>query len=163
MAQWRGVELRSPPSWSTAAPLEIKYLSEDKRKYIESCVTTLARGWIFGQYVLHDSRVICMSFSPNLMSHLISSKRLLMAAQCNSVTLSLSGSLTSYPDSTSSLTRSRIPNLRASQGKTHIRLHRKVLFKHKRNYNNPDQTFSFGYYLCLTCFLPENCWITSHH
>lgn len=44
-------------------------------------------------------------------SYLTSSKRLLMAAQWSSVTFSLSGCLTSYPASTSSLQRSRIPNL----------------------------------------------------
>ena len=32
MAQWRGVELRSPPSWSTIAPLEIKYLQGPAEK-----------------------------------------------------------------------------------------------------------------------------------
>lgn len=44
-------------------------------------------------------------------THLTSSSRLLMAAQCSSVTFSLSGCRTSWPASTSSLQRSRTPNL----------------------------------------------------
>lgn len=47
-----------------------------------------------------------------MKSYLMRSDLLLMAAQCSRVTFSLSGCLTSWPASTSSLHRSNAPNLR---------------------------------------------------